>query len=141
MMWDRVIEALLLELEADPTIVELFGDRIRMTGTGAAPSPKASLLEYMLIADSERETEAPCVIQFDAWAPTMDLVARAERRLRQMFNPALPMELEGVGPTWGQYVDGSMLASTDRDGFSGRATRFRFTPLREKYAPPLPSAP
>lgn len=141
MMWDRVIEALLAELESDTTIVELFADRIRMTGTGAAPNPKNSLLEYMLIADSERETEAPCVIQFDAWAPTMDLVARAERRLRQMFNPALPMDLEGVGMTWGQYVDGTTLASPDRDGFSGRGLRFRFTPLREKYAPPLPSGP
>ncbi len=140
MMWDRVIEALLATLESDPTIVELFDSRIRMTGTGAAPSPKATLLEFMLIADSERETEAPCVIQFDAWAPTMDEVARAERRLRQLFNRSLPEDF-GAGPMWAQYVDGSMLASPDRDGFSGRATRFRFTPLREKYAPPLPSAP
>lgn len=133
MMWDRVLASLLLALEADATIVELFDDRIRMTGSGEAPSPKASLLEYMLIADTERETDAPCVIQFDAWAPKMADVVRAERRLRQLFNRQLPEDY-GDGPMWAQYVDGSVLASPNRDGFSGRGIRFRFTPLRERYA-------
>lgn len=133
MMWDRVIEALRDILVADAPIVDLFEDRIRMTGSGEAPNPRASLLEYMLIADSERETDAPCVIQFDVWAPKMADVVAGERRLRQLFNQPLPMQLEGIGTCWGQYLDGSMLASPNRDGFSGRGLRFRFTPLQEKY--------
>lgn len=133
MMWDRVIEAIRATLLADARIVELFDDRIRMTGTGAAPSPKASMLEYMLIADTERETDAPCVIQFDVWAPKMDETAAGERRLRQLFNRQLPEDF-GAGQMWAQYLDGSVLASPDRDGFSGRGVRFRFTPLRERYA-------
>lgn len=133
MMWDRVIVSILATLEADDTITEIFAERIRMTGSGETPSPKASLLEYMLIADSERETDAPCVIQFDVWAPKMDVTARAERRIRQLFNRQLPTDF-GDGPMWAQYLDGTVLASPDRDGFSGRGIRFRFTPLRERYA-------
>lgn len=134
MMWDKVMAAILATLTTDATVDELFGDRIRVTGSGEAPSPRASLLEYMLITDTEREVDAPCVIQFDVWAPTMEAVARGERRLRQLFNQPLPVQLEGVGPCWMQYLDGTMLASPNRDGFSGRGVRFRFTPLREKYA-------
>lgn len=138
MMWDRVIARLREVLLADAKIDELFGDRIRMTGSGSAPSPAASLLEYMLIADTERETDAPCVIQFDVWAPTMEQTTAGERRLRQLFNRELPVDY-GEGPMWAQYVDGSMLASPNRDGFSGRGVRFRFTPLRERYARLAPS--
>lgn len=138
MMWDRVIVRLLEQLESDPTIVELFGDRIRMTGSGEAPSPTNSVLELMLIADSEREIDAPCVIQFDVWAPRMEITAAGERRLRQLFNQSLPVDY-GEGPMWAQYLDGTMLASPNRDGFSGRAARFRFTPLRERYARLAPS--
>lgn len=138
MMWDRVIVRLLEQLESDPKIVELFGDRIRMTGSGEAPTPAASILELMLIADSERETDAPCVIQFDVWAPKMEITAAGERRLRQLFNQPLPVDY-GEGPMWAQYLDGTTLASPNRDGFSGRASRFRFTPLRERYARLAPS--
>lgn len=134
MMWDRVIEALRLTLADDDKIAELFGDRIRMTGSGEAPSPKASMLEYMLIADTERETDAPCVIQFDVWAPKMEDTVAGERRLRQLFNRELPVSFAGESPMWAQYLDGTVLASPDRDGFSGRGVRFRFTPLRERYA-------
>lgn len=134
MMWDRVLSALLVTLLADDKIAELFGDRVRMTGSGAAPNPKDSLLEYMLIGDTERETDAPCVIQFDVWAPKMDDTAAGERRLRQLFNRDLPTSFGGESPMWAQYLDGSVLASPDRDGFSGRGVRFRFTPLRERYA-------
>lgn len=133
MMWDRVVVSILETLTNDSTIGELFADRIRWTGSGETPSPKASLLEYMLIADTERETDAPCVIQFDVWAPSMDTTVAGERRLRQLFNRQLPTDY-GDGPMWAQYIDGTVLASPDRDGFSGRAVRFRFTPLRERYA-------
>jgi len=138
MMWDRVIARLLEVLLADAKIDELFGDRIRMTGSGESPTPRDSLLEFMLIADTEREIDAPCVIQFDVWAPTMDATAAGERRLRQLFNRELPVDY-GEGPMWAQYVDGSTLASPNRDGFSGRGVRFRFTPLRERYARLAPS--
>lgn len=133
MMWDRVIERLLVIIAEDGILSSEFGDRIRMAGSGAAPSPRDSLLEYTHIADSEGELWAPCVFQFDIWAPQMARVTVAERRLRQLFNPPLPTDYGGV-MMFAQYVDGTMLASPDRNGFSGRGIRFRFTPLRERYA-------
>lgn len=138
MMWDRVIERLRALMLVDGVLEPVFGDNVRMAGSGASPSPKVSMIEYTLVADSEDELWAPCVIQFDVWAPTFDKVTIGERRLRQLFNPPLPIELEGV-MMWAQYVEGNLLASPDRDGFSGRAVRFRFTPLRERYASISPS--
>lgn len=135
MMWDRVIEACRTVILADADLVAILADRVRMaTPTGTPFDPKVPVLEYSLIADAERDQWAPTIIQFDSWAPDPEVAIAIERRLRRIFNPELPREYAGLF-MWAQYVDGTILATPDRNGFSGRAVRFRFTPLRERHDP------
>lgn len=130
MMWDHVLRRVKTLLEEDTVLAGLYGDAMRMTGTGAHAVP---MLEWMLIGDSEGELWAPMVIQFDQWMTSMEKVTQSERRLRGLFHQDLPTVI-GEIQMWVQYVDGENLASPNRDGYSGRAVRFRLTPLRERFA-------
>lgn len=132
MMWDHVIKRLRAVIVADDLLRDIYGDDIRMAGTGDHLVPA---LEYNLIGDTENELWAPCLIQFDQWHTDPLTVARSERRLRALFHQEVPA-LYGDVMMWAQYEDGSVLATQDRNGFTGRAVRFRFTPLRERYAKP-----
>lgn len=135
MMWDRVIEAIRATVLADPFMKAIYDDRVRMaTSSGTPFNPTTPILEYSIIGDVEREQWAPTIIQFDQWAIDPEVVADSERRLRQLFNPELPREYAGLF-MFSQYVDGAVLAMPDRNGFSGRAARFRMTPLRALYDP------
>lgn len=135
MMWDRVIEACRAVILADAALVAIYADRVRMaTPSGTPFVPEVPILEYSVIGDVERDQWAPTIIQFDQWAPDIDQAVASERRLRRIFNPELPQEFAGLF-MWAQYVDGTILATPDRNGFSGRAVRFRFTPLRERHDP------
>lgn len=135
MMWDRVIEALRTVILADAVLAPIYGDRVRMAAASDTPfEPKVPILEYSLIGDVEREQWAPTIIQFDQWAPDDETAVASERRLRRLFNPELPTSYDGLF-MWAQYVDGTILATPDRNGFVGRAVRFRFTPLREIHDP------
>lgn len=135
MMWDRVIEALRTVILADPILSAIYGESVRMASASATPFvPNAPVLEYLLIADSVTELWAPVIIQFDQWNPSAEGVVDSERRLRRIFDDVLPREYAGLR-MWVQYEGGEVTAMPDRNGFSGRAIRFRFTPLRERYDP------
>lgn len=135
MMWDQVLERLKVLLAADVILAAIFAERMRMaTFTGLPFSPVEPTLEWSLIGDAEGELWAPCIIQFDLWASEMAELIAGERRLRTMFHQPLPFDIGGGVKVWGEYSDGTMLASPSRDGFAGRAIRFRFTPLRSQYA-------
>lgn len=134
MMWDHVIEALRATILADPILSAIYADRVRMaTPSGTPFVPKVPILEYLLVGDVENELWAPTIIQFDQWAMKVDDIVASERRLRRLFHVTLPRKF---GPVfmWGEYNGGEVLATPDRNGFDGRAIRFRFTPLREGYA-------
>ena len=131
MMWDQIIARVIEQIENDPTMAQLFGDRIRAAqGSSELEVP---LLEWMLIGDTEDELWAPTVIQFDLWNATAEDNRLAEARLRAMYHQDLPIVVGGL-MMWAQYNDGSVLAEPDRSGFIGRALRFRFTPLRRGFA-------
>lgn len=136
MKWDVVLERVRGAIQANPILDGLFpGARLRMAGPWSLERlPDMPLLEHSLIADSETELWAPCVFQFDIFARTIDEVLLAERILRRLFHQDMPIDLDGLS-MWAQYTPGgeAPLASPDRDGFFGRAIRFTFTPLRERY--------
>lgn len=135
MMWDRIIEAIRETILADATLRAIYDDRVRMaTSSGTPFVPKTPILEYSVIGDVERDQWSPTIIQFDQWAPDVESAIDSERRLRRLFNPELPTSYAGLF-MWAQYVDGTILATPDRNGFVGRAVRFRFTPLREVHDP------
>lgn len=136
MNWDRVIEACSTVILADPILSSIYGTRVRMaTPSAEVFDPPAPLLEYSVIGDAERGDQwAPTIIQFDQWAREVEVAIASERRLRRLFNPELPATYAGLF-MFAQYVDGTILATPDRNGFVGRAVRFRFTPLRDRYDP------
>jgi len=127
--WDAVGAAASSTVVLDPVLAGLFGDAIRMAGSGDHVVP---LLEWSLIGDTETELWAPCTVQWDIWHREFASLRQAERRLRLLFHAELPVTIAGVG-MWSQYVDGSVLASPARDNYFGRALRFQMTPLRHLY--------
>lgn len=134
MMWDHVIEAIRETILNDGILAGIYGDRVRMaTPSGTPFDPKVPILEYLLVGDTENELWAPMIVQFDQWALKIDDVVASERRLRRLFHVTLPRQF-GQVYMWGEYAGGEVLATPDRNGFDGRAIRFRFTPLREQYA-------
>ena len=136
MMWDRVIARVRAICQADPALLAIFGAaNMRYAGVTEHRIPS---LEWSLIADSETENWAPCIVQFDIWADDTDLATRAERRLRRLFHVELPVDLAGL-TCWSQFTDAEVLALSDRSRYIGRAVRFTITPLRDRYAPPEPT--
>jgi hypothetical protein len=130
MMWDHVMVRVTALMLADDILIALVGANVRMAGTG---DHKVPLIEWSHIGDTQNELWAPISIQFDIWAHTMDDMRAIERRLHQLFNKDLPIDVGGLR-MFSVYNDGSMLATPDRSNYEGRAVRFHFTPLREKYA-------
>ena len=86
-----------------------------------------------LVADGENEQWAPCTLQWNLWTADLASNVAAERALRRLFTADLPVNLGTVYTVSSEYVDGDVLATPDRDGYFGRAVRFRHTPLREQY--------
>lgn len=131
MIWDDLLERIAVILNADAALSPVFGQNMRMAGTAEHVVPS---LEWTLIADREDELWAPHVIQFDIWSDNVEQVIAAERRVRSLFHQDLPVKFGGDLLAWSQYQDGTVLAMVNRDGFAGRALRFRITPLRGQYA-------
>jgi len=132
-MWDRVIQAASDMAAADGILINLY-PTMRNAGPGKHSVP---LLEHRLIADSEDELWSPVVIQWDQWHESMAAIIAGERQLRLLFHVETQRDYAGI-PMWSQYVDAEWIASPDRDGYFGRAIRFRMTPLRERYQHPVP---
>lgn len=143
MKWDVVLDRALDAILAHAVLGPLFGTRVVKAGPWSLDAlPEMPRLEWTLVADSEDELWAPCIFQFDIWARNEDDLLTGERWLRRLFHQDLPFAL-GSGDAaitmWGQYTgEKAELATPDRDGFYGRAIRFRFTPLRDRYEPVLP---
>lgn len=138
MMWDHVIRRVLAAIADDSELSAIYGARVRAAAVGDF-DPSVATLEYTLIGDTEGELWSPVILQLDQWAPKFDVVTRSERRLRGLFHRDLPVDFDGLA-MWCQYQDGSTLAAPNRDGVSGRGIRFRFTPIRERYAGLAPGA-
>jgi hypothetical protein len=130
MMWDHVMERIVTLILADPVLAGIFGDHLRMAGSGKSSVPS---IEYTLITDTEGELWTPISIQFDLWTTSAVDSRTAERKLRGLLHHDLPQSIDGL-TLWTTYTDGSPLATPDRSNFVGRALRFHFTPLREQYA-------
>jgi hypothetical protein len=130
MMWDQLMARIITLITTDVGIVEIYGDRIRMSGSSEFEDP---VLEWTMIGDSETELWAPMIIQFDQWTLNADTLWKSEFRLRGLFHHDLPIIIDGV-QLWTQYQDGTIIAMPDRHNQFGRAIRFRFTPLRRQYA-------
>lgn len=132
-MWDRVISAAAALAVADPTLMGVYaaGAHVRLAGSGDHRVP---LLEYTLIADGIEEQWAPHTIQFDQFTDTLEDLSASEAALRRLFHTELPEDIGGM-MMWTEYRDGEPLASPSRDGYYGRAIRFRLTPLGDRYQP------
>lgn len=127
MMWEELMVRVIEHINTDSVLTMLYGGNIRKArGDSEIETP---LLEYNLISDVEEELWNPIVIQFDQWQDTADAVRHSEQRLRFLFHSDMPLTLDGV-QFFSVYLDGEVLTDENRDGFSGRAIRFRFTPLR-----------
>ena len=61
-------------------------------------------------------------------------LSTSDRRLRQLFDHELPVVIEGI-PMWSFYEDGGELTGPEREGYYGMASRFRFTPIRDRLLP------
>jgi hypothetical protein len=144
MRWDALLKAAGDVAATHPDLAAIFGDNIRLHGTwkldtpgqpdGSPPLPNVPLLELRLVSDLENELWAPTIIQWDIWVKTLPEAVRAERALRRLFHADSYVTIGGI-EMWSEYLDGdSSTATPDRDGFFGRAIRFRHTPLRERYA-------
>lgn len=131
MKWHQLLAELTTVVLADSILSGIYGTSVRLAGSGDLVNP---VLELALVADSESELWAPTVIQFDQWTGSMEALGRSEQRLRRLFHLDLPATF-GAITCWCQYVDGDFLAAPGRDGYYARAIRFRFTPLRDRYAP------
>lgn len=129
MRWDTTIRAVMAAVLADSALAAIYGGAVRFSGSSSIAVP---LLEFTLVSDTEGEQWAPVVLQLDQWVESADLLRESERRLRQLFHLEVPAEIGGV-LMWAQYVDGDSIGAPNRDGFFGRAARFQFTPLRERY--------
>lgn len=139
-MWDRVLAAIAAVCAADDVLISVYGGSMRLAGTGDHRVP---LLEFQLIGDGETELWAPCTIQFDQFTKDdtaidgMAQLIASEQRLRALYHTDLPVDINGVG-MFCEYAGGDVLASPSRDGYYGRAIRFRLTPLRRQYAASTP---
>lgn len=134
MRWDTVLRAVRTAVLEDAALRAIYGDAVRLSGSAEVYVP---LLELTLISDVERETEARVVVQFDQWLGDLSALQASERRLRQLFHRETPATIGGV-VMWALYVDGDSIGkgpgvAPNRDNDYGRAIRFEFGPLRERY--------
>lgn len=132
MMWDRVMAYVKDLIEADPALVPDFGTSFRKAGTSEFKVPS---IEWHLLSDTENELWAPMLVQFDIWHSSAATVRRAELRFRALFHHGPSVEFDGY-TVMSEYADGNDLATPTRSGFTGRGLRFRFEPLRQRYAAP-----
>lgn len=134
--WADVLEEVGAVLVADLVLFGIYGEDIRHEGSGVGTIP---LLTYGFLGDVENELWNPCLVQFDQWTQGVEDLATSELRLRRLFHQPVPMPL-GTMSVWAEYLDGGALSIPDRDGYFGRAARFRFTPLRDYYEPVIPTS-
>lgn len=133
MRWHDVLWIIGIETQADPTLLEIYGADMRMSGTQEHKVPS---LEWMVVSDSGSELWEPCTIQFSQWTRDLESLVLSEAALRAIFDQALPVTFTDPSGgrdlvTWCEFTDGASLTAPDRTNYVGRALRIRFTPLRD----------
>jgi hypothetical protein len=130
MRWPELLREIAAVAAADTDLISVYGTKIRQAGSvdHAVPS-----LEFMLIADTEEQQWNPHTIQWDQWCATQAELIVSERALQRLFNQDVPVVFGDI-MMWAYFLEGAELATPDRDGFHGRALRFRYAPIRERYA-------
>lgn len=128
MRWDAIFQAIMTRAAGDALLAGVFGTDIGMAGTQEFKVPN---LTYMLVSSGESELWAPHTIQFDQWTNTMADLAISERSLHRLFSHDTPQLIEGIY-MWAVFEQSVSLTGPAREGFFGQASRFIFTPIREK---------
>lgn len=131
-MWDLVMQHIKELIVTDDTLDSIFGGNFRKAGVSDQAVP---VIEWTLLTDLETELWAPMLVQFDCWTKRAEDTRRAERQLRGMFHQSTSFTFDGY-TMFSEYADGSDLATPNKANYTGRGVRFRFTPLRQRYALP-----
>jgi len=132
MRWSDVTLAVVTAVQADATLVSLFGDNIRAKGQHEHRLPS---LEYMLISTTLSEVMEPTVIQFDVFAETMVDLINAEQALLDLFDHELGVSIAGLSMLC-SYIDGAPLDVPSSENTYARAARFAFEPVRSALQRP-----
>jgi hypothetical protein len=129
MRWDAVLQAVSTRAKEDEVLAGIYGaDFIRKMGIKVFRVPS---LEYMLVGATQGELWAPHMVQWSQWNATMEEQAISDRRLHRLFDHDIPVFIGGVY-MWAVWEDSSDLTGPEREGYYGLASRFTFTPIREK---------
>jgi len=134
--WPDVTEVVAQAAAVDAVLEGIYGEAIRHMGAAKFRVPS---LEYMLVSEVYTgDIWSPSVIQWDQRVLTMEALIASERALMRLFDLGdQDVTLIGGLPMWAQYAEGEGLLGPDRPGYFARAVRFRFTPVRQRYAPTL----
>jgi len=132
MRWAAVIEAISKVAAADPALVAIYGTAIRMNA--GAQDYQMPGLEYQIIADTANELWEPMIVQWDQFTESLADLVDSERALRELFDHAFPVTIEGVF-MFSEFSEGAELQSPSRENVFGRAVRFRYTPIRGDLRP------
>lgn len=127
MRWDDVLEAVFDQMNADATLLSIYGTAIRMGGVHEFTIPS---LEFFVVSNTQNELWEPITVQMSQFTKSMTALANSDRRLRQLFDHDNMVTIQGV-TMWSRWEDGGDLVGPSRQGFYGMAARFRFTPIRE----------
>jgi len=136
MRWDDVLTAITTAVQADATLVSVFGVA-NMRAEVEWAEQIVPGLSYRVVGDTVTELWEPHVVQFDIWATTLEDLAAGERALRALMDNGGPVSLGGMY-CYCYFTDGTPLGATvgpDRSNYYGRAARFRILPIREALRP------
>jgi len=134
MRWHDVLWIIGLEVFGDDALAEIYGNAMRQKAEGQEHIVPG--LTWFIVSDSGSELWEPCVVQFDQFTESQDELTTSESRLRTIFDRPLPVTFADPSGArdlhaFCKFSDGASLVSPDRDGYFGRAARFRFVPVRD----------
>lgn len=127
MIWATVMPEVVRMLDTDTKMLSFLGGphiyRNRTRATIQVPS-----VAYTVVSEIVTENYAPCVVQFDIWANTAELLADIQLRIFQILHHDLPVKY-GELDTWSQYENSFEFNEEDQSVLH-RAVAYRFTPAR-----------
>jgi hypothetical protein len=130
MRWDPVARSMASVIAARPVINGIYGEFVRMASGSA--NHRVPLLEYRIITNTEMEQWEPIVIQWDQWTDTYEELVASERELMDVLHREEEVWLGDV-MVLTKFLDGAELADPDRQGYFGRAIRFRLVAIADRY--------
>lgn len=124
--WFDVLEAVRAVLAADATLTGIVpAADITLAGQKAFSVP---MIEMTVVSDTEQETWAPVLIQFDLWTRNAADLKTAETRIRTLVSDSVPMTLDGV-EMWALYQAGRVLPGPE-DGVFSRSFDIEYQMIR-----------